>query len=82
MRQVKSRVLFEQMKGRGTRVISATDLQAVTPDARTKTHFVIVDAVGVVEQEKADTQTLERKRTVPFDKLLESVAWAREMPTP
>jgi type I restriction enzyme, R subunit len=40
-----------------------------------KTHFVIVDAVGVVEQEKADTQMLERKRTVPFDKLLESVAW-------
>jgi len=75
MRPVKSRVLFEQMLGRGTRVISATDLQAVTPDARTKTRFVIVDAVGVVEQEKADTQTLERKRTVPFDRLLESVAW-------
>ena len=75
MRPVTSRVLFEQMLGRGTRVISATDLQAVTPDARTKTHFVIVDAVGVVEQEKADTQTLERKRTVPFEKLLESVAW-------
>ncbi len=31
---VKSRVLFEQMLGRGTRVISPTDLQAVTPDAR------------------------------------------------
>ena len=75
MRPVKSRVLFEQMLGRGTRVISATDLQAVTPDARTKTHFVIVDAVGVVEQEKADTQMLERKRTVSFEKLLESVAW-------
>ena len=75
MRPVRSRVLFEQMLGHGTRVISATDLQAVTPDARTKTHFVIVDAVGVVEQEKADTQMLERKRTVPFDKLLESVAW-------
>ena len=75
MRPVKSRVLFEQMLGRGTRVISATDLQAVTPDAATKTHFVIVDAVGVVEQEKVDTQTLERKRTVSFAKLLESVAW-------
>ena len=82
MRPVKSRVLFEQMLGRGTRVISATDLQAVTPDARTKTHFVIVDAVGVVEQEKADTQTLERKRTVSFEKLLESVAWgARDVDT-
>jgi type I restriction enzyme R subunit len=36
------------MLGRGTRVISATDLQAATPDARRKTRFVIVDAAGVV----------------------------------
>ena len=74
MRPVQSRVLFEQMVGRGTRVINPTDLRAVTPDARQKTHFVIVDAVGVVEHPKADTQTLERKRSVPFDKLLEAVA--------
>jgi type I restriction enzyme R subunit len=74
LRPVRSRVLFEQMLGRGTRVISETDLQAVTPDTRRKTHFVIVDAVGVVEQPKFDTQTMERKRTVPFDKLLEQVA--------
>ena len=74
MRPVKSRVLFEQMLGRGTRIISATDLLAVTPDARVKTHFVIVDAVGVVEQAKVDTQSLERKRSVPFDKLLTAVA--------
>ena len=33
MRDVKSRVLFEQMKGRGTRTISYTDLKGVTPDA-------------------------------------------------
>ena len=32
MRNVKSRVYFEQMKGRGTRIISSTDIQAVTPD--------------------------------------------------
>ena len=74
MRPVKSRVLFEQMLGRGTRIISSTDLLAVTPDARAKTHFVIVDAVGVVEQAKVDTQSLERKRSVPFDKLLTAVA--------
>ena len=74
MRPVKSRVLFEQMLGRGTRVINPTDLIAVTPDALRKTHFVIVDAVGVVDQEKMETQSLERKRTVPFDKLLEAVA--------
>jgi len=74
MRPVKSRVLFEQMLGRGTRIISATDLLAVTPDAVAKTHFVIVDAVGVVEQAKVDTQSLERKRSVPFDKLLTAIA--------
>jgi type I restriction enzyme R subunit len=74
MRPVKSRLLYEQMLGRGTRVVSSTDLQAVTPDTRHKTHFVLVDAVGVVESEKTDTQTMERKRAVPFDKLLEQVA--------
>jgi type I restriction enzyme R subunit len=41
MRDVKSRVYFEQMKGRGTRIISPTDLQAVTPGSFRKTHFVI-----------------------------------------
>jgi type I restriction enzyme, R subunit len=59
MRPVKSRVLFEQMLGRGTRVINSTDLQAVTPDARLKSHFVLVDAIGVIEQEKVETQTLD-----------------------
>ncbi len=74
MRPVKSRLLFEQMLGRGTRVINPTDLIAVTPDALRKTHFVIVDAVGVVDQEKVETQMLERKRSLPFDKLLEAIA--------
>ena len=75
MRDVKSPIYFEQMKGRGTRVINSADLQSVTPDAKYKTHFVIVDAVGVTESEKvAPTTTLEKKRTVPFDKLLKNVA--------
>lgn len=74
MRQVRSRVLFEQMLGRGTRVINPNDLQAVTPDARVKDRFVIVDAVGIVEQEKVDTQTLERKPSKTFRQLLEAVA--------
>jgi type I restriction enzyme R subunit len=75
MRAVQSRVLYEQMIGRGTRVISATDLQAVTADAPAKTHFVIVDAVGITEQPKLDAQSLERKPSLPFDKLLELVAF-------
>jgi len=74
MRDVKSRVYFEQMKGRGTRTVSPTDLAAVTPDADHKTHFVIVDAVGVCESDKTDSHPLERKGSVPFDKLVESIA--------
>ncbi len=74
MRDVRSPVYFEQMKGRGTRTISATDLKAVTPDGQHKTHFVIVDAVGVCESDKTDSRPLERKKSVPFEKLLISVA--------
>src|SRR5262249_1086516 len=36
MRDVQSRNFFEQMKGRGVRVINSTDFQAVTPDAKVK----------------------------------------------
>ena len=73
MRSVRSQVYFEQMKGRGTRTISSTDLHGVTPDTHHKTRFVIVDAVGVCENDKTDSRPLERKRSVLFDKLLESV---------
>ena len=73
MRNIKSRVYFEQMKGRGTRTISSTDLHGVTPDAHNKTRFVVVDAVGVCENDKTDSRPLERKRSLPFDQLLESV---------
>lgn len=75
MRQVKSRTLFEQMLGRGTRVINSNDLRAVTPDAPVKDRFVIVDAIGIVERPKVDTQTLERKRSKTFQQLLEAVAF-------
>ena len=74
MRAVKSRVLFEQMKGRGVRVIDTHELQAVTPDADAKTHFVIVDCVGMTDIEPGDTQPLEQKKTVPFKALLDHVA--------
>ena len=76
LRTVKSRVLLEQMKGRGVRIIDPNDLRAVTPDAKAKTHFVIVDCVGVTEQEDlADTQPLERCKNVPLATLLEQVAF-------
>jgi type I restriction enzyme R subunit len=75
MRSPRSRVLFEQMKGRGSRVINATDLIAVTPDAKAKTRFVIVDAVGIDHEKLEDTQSLERRPGVSFEKLLEQVAF-------
>jgi len=74
MRDVKSRIYFEQMKGRGTRTLSPTELNAVTPDAKHKTHFIIVDAVGVCESDKTDLRPLERKPGIAFDKLLVSIA--------
>jgi type I restriction enzyme R subunit len=75
MRAVKSRVLFEQMKGRGVRIIDPDALRAVSgDDAVAKTHFVIIDCVGMTDTQLADTQPLERLRTVSFKALLEHVA--------
>jgi len=75
MRDVKSKVYFEQMMGRGTRVISPTELQSVTPDVSAKTHFVVIDAVGVCESIKIESKPLERKRHVSFEKLVEAVTF-------
>jgi type I restriction enzyme R subunit len=75
MRDIRSRTYFEQMKGRGTRTIDETDLATVTPDAKHKTRFVIVDAVGVCRSDKTDSRPLDRNPSVPFEKLLLSVAY-------
>lgn len=75
MRDVKSKNYFEQMKGRGTRVLSKEDLQKVTPSAtENKDHFVIVDAVGVTKSRKSDTRPLERKPAVSMKELMMNVA--------
>ena len=58
MRAVRSSGYFEQMKGRGVRTIKPDDLRSVTGDATAKTHFIIVDAVGVCESIKTDSQSL------------------------
>ncbi|MCP4686829.1 MAG: restriction endonuclease subunit R, partial [Desulfobacterales bacterium] len=66
MRDVRSRNYFEQMIGRGTRTLIHDALKGVSPSARSaKTHFVIVDAVGVTRSIKTDSRPLERKRSVP-----------------
>jgi len=74
MRDVRSRLYFEQMIGRGTRTINSNDLRSVTPGVHDKTHFIVVDAVGVTESLKIDSRPMERKPTVAFNKLILSVA--------
>lgn len=82
MRDVRSKNYFEQMKGRGTRVLSKEDLQKVTPSAtENKDHFVIVDAVGVTKSKKSDTRPLERKPTVSMKELMMNVAWVQKTRT-
>jgi type I restriction enzyme R subunit len=74
MRDVKSRNYFEQMKGRGTRIINLDDLKKVTPSAKyTKDHYVIVDAVGVTKSLKTDSRPLEKKPGVPLKDLLAAI---------
>jgi type I restriction enzyme R subunit len=75
MRDVKSATYYEQMKGRGCRTISADDLLGVTKDAGEKTHFVLIDAVGVTESCKKESQPLDRKKNVPIEKLMERIIW-------
>ncbi len=70
MRDVKSRNYFEQMKGRGTRTLELDDLRKVTPSAVTaKTHYVIVDAIGVTKSLKTASTPLITKPGVPLKDL-------------
>ncbi len=74
MRDVKSRNYFEQMKGRGTRTLDKDDLKKVTPSAiSAKTHYVIVDAIGVTQSLKTASQPLITKPSVPLKDLAMSV---------
>jgi type I restriction enzyme R subunit len=74
LRNVKSAGFFEQMKGRGVRVISPDKLKAVTPSAKAKERFIIIDAVGVCEQDKTDSHSLNRNPSATLAELLEYVA--------
>jgi len=80
LRAVKSRTMFEQMKGRGARIVTPTELQNVTPDGRYKDHFVIIDAIGLQPDEMQETQPLERKRNVSLEKLFELVTFGNREP--
>ena len=74
MRDVRSSNYFEQMKGRGTRTLDHDDLKKVSPSAVSgKTHYVIVDAVGVTKSLKTASQPLITKPSVPLKDLLMGV---------
>jgi type I restriction enzyme R subunit len=76
MRSVKSRTYFEQMLGRGVRVIDDTEFQSVTNDARRKDRFVVVDAVGVMDSPLAENvQPLERSPSLSMKDILNQVAF-------
>jgi type I restriction enzyme R subunit len=77
LRDVKSALYFEQMKGRGARTITPTQLRQVSPDAEEKTRFVLVDAVGVTESLKHVGQPLDRERKIGFDRLIDDIAAGR-----
>jgi len=80
MRAIKSRTLFEQMKGRGARTVSPTDLQNVSGDATTKDRFVLIDAVGMNPDDLNETKPLERKRYESFKSLMEKIALGSRAP--
>ncbi len=73
MRDVHSPQYFEQMKGRGARTIPDADFQAVTPDAKVKTRFVLVDAIGVTEHEFVEPP-LNRDKSISLATLLGKTA--------
>ena len=78
MRSVKSRNYFEQMKGRGVRIMKNDDFKAVTPDAMAKERFVIIDAVGVCDNpDLSDTVPLEQKPKIGFEKLLRTIRYGK-----
>ena len=78
MNDVKSEVLYTQMKGRGCRVISEDKLKEITPNATTKECFYIVDAVGVTESDKhmpkPGKDGESKKKTLTLEHLIEHLA--------
>lgn len=75
MRDVRSRGYYEQMKGRGVRSLDGESLKKVSNSADgAKTHFVLIDAVGVEKSLKTESRPLEKKPGVSLDALLKGIA--------
>lgn len=80
MRMVGSRVLFNQMRGRAVRTMNDDDFWQVTPGAaekgQTKTYSVLVDAVGITDDDfvlKDAQPVTETKPSVPMRHLLQDI---------
>ena len=69
MRDVSSAVLYTQMKGRGCRYIDDEKLKQATPNATSKDHFYIIDAIGVTEHEKKIPNINDKNQKEPFPNL-------------
>lgn len=81
MRSVKSRTYFEQMIGRGVRVINDTDFQSVTDDAKHKDRFVVIDAIGIMDTPLIETmQPLDRQPRAGLHSLLKLVGLGNKDP--
>lgn len=80
LRDVKSQLLFDQMKWRWVRIINDTDFQWVTPDSTSKTHFIIVDAVWVCESDRGITKPLDKKPNIGFEKIMQAIAMGNTHP--
>lgn len=77
MNDVKSDILYTQMKGRGCRIISDDKLKEITPNAQTKECYYIVDAVGVTESDKTIPKpggNNPKIKTLTLEHLLEHLA--------
>jgi hypothetical protein len=78
MNDVKSEVLYTQMKGRGCRTLNEDKLREATPNADNKNCFYIVDAVGVTESDKHIPQPGKggepRPKILRLDQLLERLS--------
>ena len=78
LRDVRSRQYFQQMLGRGARSVGDAELRRVTPSAKLKDRFVVVDAVGVTEGGQVDAEPLDRDRAATLKGLLDRAAACHE----
>lgn len=77
MNNVKSDILYTQMKGRGCRIINDDKLKGITPNAATKECYYIVDAVGATESDKTipkPGRNAQRAKVLTLEHSLEHLA--------